>query len=121
MFLGLFHFKQIWRTTHNLSQSLLIKLMNSYLFTVGFFGAVPGFCHNFLGFAQISFVIQIGRCLVREGPFWVLVGAQMPSVLVEIGFISHPTESRRLVTSKYQKKLAYGLADGIERYFVNSN
>ena len=58
---------------------------------------------------------------VREGPFWVLVGAQMPSVLVEIGFISHPTESRRLVTSKYQKKLAYGLADGIERYFANSH
>lgn len=56
---------------------------------------------------------------VREGPFWVLVGAQMPSVLVEVGFISHPTEARRLVSSKYQKKLAYGLADGIERYFAN--
>jgi len=57
---------------------------------------------------------------VREGPFWVLVGAQMPSVLVEVGFISHPTEARRLVSSKYQKKLVLGLADGIERYFVNN-
>ncbi|WP_455755701.1 N-acetylmuramoyl-L-alanine amidase [Sulfurimonas sp.] len=57
---------------------------------------------------------------VREGPFWVLVGAQMPSVLVEVGFITHPTEARRLVSSKYQKKLAYGLADGIERYFANN-
>ena len=56
---------------------------------------------------------------VREGPFWVLVGAQMPSVLVEVGFISHPTEAKRLVSSKYQKKLARGLADGVERYFVN--
>ena len=56
---------------------------------------------------------------VREGPFWVLVGAQMPSVLVEVGFISHPTEAKRLISSKYQKKLAYGLADGIERYFSN--
>lgn len=57
---------------------------------------------------------------VREGPFWVLVGAQMPSVLVEIGFISHPTEAARLVNSKYQKGLALGMADGIERYFVNN-
>ncbi len=57
---------------------------------------------------------------VREGPFWVLVGAQMPSVLVEVGFITHPTEAKRLVSAKYQKKLAYGLADGIERYFANN-
>ena len=33
---------------------------------------------------------------VREGPFWVLVGAQMPAVLVEVGFITHPTEGVRL-------------------------
>lgn len=58
---------------------------------------------------------------VREGPFWVLVGAQMPSVLVEVGFISHPKEAKRLVRSSYQKKLAQGLANGIERYFSNNN
>ena len=57
---------------------------------------------------------------VREGPFWVLVGAQMPSVLIEVGFITHPTEARRLVQSKYQQRLAQGLADGVERYFINS-
>ncbi|QSZ42300.1 AMIN domain-containing protein [Sulfurimonas aquatica] len=57
---------------------------------------------------------------VREGPFWVLVGAQMPAVLVEVGFISHPTEAKRLVKHKYQKKLALGLANGIERYFKNN-
>jgi N-acetylmuramoyl-L-alanine amidase len=57
---------------------------------------------------------------VREGPFWVLVGAQMPSVLIEVGFITHPTEAKRLVNTKYQQSLAQGLADGVERYFVNS-
>ncbi len=57
---------------------------------------------------------------VREGPFWVLVGAQMPAVLVEVGFVSNPKEARRLVNAKYQKKLAIGLADGIERYFANN-
>jgi N-acetylmuramoyl-L-alanine amidase len=57
---------------------------------------------------------------VREGPFWVLVGAQMPSVLVEVGFVTHPKEASRLVSSRYQKKLALGLANGVERYFINN-
>ena len=57
---------------------------------------------------------------VREGPFWVLVGAQMPYVLVGVGFISHPREAKRLVNSKYQRKLALGLANGVERYFLNN-
>ncbi|MBN2781771.1 MAG: N-acetylmuramoyl-L-alanine amidase, partial [Campylobacterales bacterium] len=53
---------------------------------------------------------------VREGPFWVLVGAQMPAVLVEVGFISHPVEAKRLVDDNYRKLMAQGMADGIERY-----
>ena len=57
---------------------------------------------------------------VRPGPFWVLVGAQMPAVLVEVGFITHPTEARRLVNSKYQQSMAIGLANGVERYFLNN-
>ena len=57
---------------------------------------------------------------VREGPFWVLVGAQMPSVLVEVGFITHPKEAKRLVNVKYQKKLALGLANGVENYFLHN-
>lgn len=57
---------------------------------------------------------------VREGPFWVLVGAQMPSVLVEVGFISHPKEAERLANNTYTSMLARGLADGIERYFTNN-
>jgi len=57
---------------------------------------------------------------VREGPFWVLVGAQMPAVLVEVGFITHPMEAKRLVNRKYQSKMAEGLANGVERYFINN-
>jgi len=57
---------------------------------------------------------------VRSGPFWVLVGAQMPAVLVEVGFITHPSEGKRLGNSKYQKKIAVGLANGVERYFLNN-
>ncbi len=57
---------------------------------------------------------------VREGPFWVLVGAQMPAVLVEVGFLTHPAEARRLVNDKYRKRLALGIANGIDRYFRNN-
>ena len=57
---------------------------------------------------------------VKSGPFWILVGAQMPAVLVEVGFISHPREAKRLVSRAYQKKLATGMANGVERYFLNN-
>ncbi len=57
---------------------------------------------------------------VREGPFWVLVGAQMPAVLIEVGFITNPTEAKRLANRLYQKRLAKGIADGIERYFIKN-
>ena len=54
---------------------------------------------------------------VREGPFWVLVGAQMPSILVEVGYISHPKESKRLYSIDYQQLLANGIANGVDSYF----
>lgn len=54
---------------------------------------------------------------VREGPFWVLVGAQMPSILVELGYVTHPVEGKRLYNKQYQKLLAEGIANGIDSYF----
>jgi N-acetylmuramoyl-L-alanine amidase len=57
---------------------------------------------------------------VREAPFWVLVGAQMPAVLIEIGYITNPTEADRLFNPFYQKSLAQGISNGIDNYFVNN-
>lgn len=57
---------------------------------------------------------------VREAPFWVLVGATMPSVLVELGYISHPEESAFLFNPQYQKLLVEGMSDGIDKYFINN-
>lgn len=54
---------------------------------------------------------------VREGPFWVLVGAQMPSILVELGYISHTLEGKRLYDKNYQQLLANGIANGVDSYF----
>lgn len=53
---------------------------------------------------------------VKDGPFWVLAGALMPSVLIEIGYVSHQSEGKLLTTKDYQKLLATGIADGIEDY-----
>ncbi len=56
---------------------------------------------------------------VRPGPFWVLVGAQMPSILVEIGYITNPSEAMRLSNPTYQNLLAKGIAEGIQNYFLH--
>jgi len=57
---------------------------------------------------------------VREAPFWVLVGAQMPAVLLEVGYISHPNESARIADEKYQRWMVDGLLEGVSRYFANN-
>ncbi len=54
---------------------------------------------------------------VREGPFWVLAGALMPSVLIEIGYASHKDEGKLIAKKGYQRLLALGIADGIDGYF----
>jgi N-acetylmuramoyl-L-alanine amidase len=53
---------------------------------------------------------------VRQAPFLVLSGTRMPSALVEIGFISHPQEGRRLLGDRYQERIAQALADGVRDF-----
>jgi len=52
----------------------------------------------------------------HEAPFFVLIGANMPAVLVELGYITNPTEAGRLSSGNYLHALASGLADGIVAY-----
>ncbi len=63
---------------------------------------------------------------VREAPFYVLMGAKMPSVLVEIGYLTNRTEAKRLKSDAYLEYLARGIVEGImaykgkiERYAMN--
>jgi N-acetylmuramoyl-L-alanine amidase len=53
---------------------------------------------------------------VKRGPFYVLVGAHMPCVLVETSFLSHPGEGRRLAGHAYREAVAEGLFTGIARF-----
>ena len=50
---------------------------------------------------------------VKSAPFQVLLGSQAPSVLVEVGFLSHCDESKLLSSGSYCTRLAQGIADGI--------
>jgi len=53
---------------------------------------------------------------VKQAPFYVLLGAQMPAILVETSFISNPRECKRLITPAYQEDLCDGILQGIRRY-----
>lgn len=53
---------------------------------------------------------------VRGGPFWVLIGGEMPSVLVEISHLSNAQEEERLKSPAYRKQVALGIYEGIQEY-----
>jgi N-acetylmuramoyl-L-alanine amidase len=58
---------------------------------------------------------------VKKAPFYVLLGANMPSILIETGFISNREECRRLMNSNYQDHIAQGILDGVKRYIQAIN
>ncbi len=53
---------------------------------------------------------------VKKAPFIVLIGANMPSILAEISFLSNPGDERRLDTADYRQKIAESLYRGIAKY-----
>ncbi len=53
---------------------------------------------------------------VKKAPFIVLIGANMPSILAEISFVSNPTDEHRLETSEYRQRIAESLYRGIAKY-----
>src|SRR5262249_9766507 len=50
---------------------------------------------------------------VKHALFYVLLGARMPSILIETGFVTNPTEGKRLADADYQSQLAAAIAQGI--------
>jgi N-acetylmuramoyl-L-alanine amidase len=55
---------------------------------------------------------------VKKALFYVLVGAHMPCVLVEIGFMNHPVEGPRIASERYRTAVARGIFDGLKAYLV---
>jgi N-acetylmuramoyl-L-alanine amidase len=61
--------------------------------------------------------LNVNALGAKMGPFYVLVGAHMPAVLVECGFLSNPGEARQLEGAGYQDLLAGGIATAVVHYF----
>ena len=76
------------------------------------------------GYVQVSMVSHLKNKRysrikdkgVKQAPFYVLLGAQMPAVLVETSFISNPRECKRLITPQYQERLCEAIIKGIKTY-----
>ncbi len=58
---------------------------------------------------------------VKQGPFYVLLGATMPSILVETAFVSNETEAERLKNPEYQDATVSGIVEGIKTYINGLN
>jgi len=58
---------------------------------------------------------------VKQAPFYVLLGAQMPAILIETSFISNPRECRRLTNTAYQDQMADSIVEGIKEYIKDTN
>ncbi|MBI4251621.1 MAG: N-acetylmuramoyl-L-alanine amidase [Candidatus Tectomicrobia bacterium] len=70
-----------------------------------------------------SLLAQLGRRYrgvndlgVKRGPFYVLLGAQMPSILIEAGFITNPVDAKRSLQAAFRQALAEGIAEGVARF-----
>jgi N-acetylmuramoyl-L-alanine amidase len=53
---------------------------------------------------------------VKQAGFYVLGGAAMPAVLIEIGFVTNPKEERRLKDAKYRDEIAHAIFAGLAEY-----
>jgi N-acetylmuramoyl-L-alanine amidase len=58
---------------------------------------------------------------VKQAPFYVLLGARMPSILIETAFLSNKQECKRLMSDSYQAQLSNTITDGIKKYIDVTN
>ena len=64
-------------------------------------------------------VATLRRDKTQQGNLWVLRSPDIPSVLIETGYLSNPNEARQLNTPSYQRRLADGIVQGVMAYFYD--
>ena len=57
---------------------------------------------------------------VKHARFVVLIGTRVPAILIETGFLTNPTESKKLTSDAYQHKLADAIVRGVEKFLINT-
>lgn len=65
---------------------------------------------------ELDKILSVNNRGVKSGPFFVLMGAAMPSALVEVAFITNPQEERQLQEEAYKQRVAEALLEGIARF-----
>lgn len=68
---------------------------------------------------SLSEVATLRRDKAQQGNLWVLRSPDIPSLLIETGYLSNPDEARKLNTSAYQRRLADGIVRGVMSYFYD--
>ncbi|MFZ4855772.1 MAG: N-acetylmuramoyl-L-alanine amidase [Desulfuromonadaceae bacterium] len=98
-------------------QAILFDLMANYKLndSAHLADEVQKFLHKKIR-SSYSDVKNLG---VKQGPFYVLVGASMPSILVETAFLSNATEEARLNDPAFQILAAEGIFDGVRSYVIS--
>jgi N-acetylmuramoyl-L-alanine amidase len=66
---------------------------------------------------SLAAITSLHQKRVEQAGFAVLKSPDVPSILVETGFISNARDSQRLVTARHQQAVADGLFEGLQRYF----
>jgi N-acetylmuramoyl-L-alanine amidase len=65
---------------------------------------------------ELGQIVNVNYRGVKSAPFFVLIGAAMPSVLVEAAFVTNPSEEQRLQREGYRQQIARALMAGISRF-----
>ncbi|ALO47236.1 N-acetylmuramoyl-L-alanine amidase [Pseudohongiella spirulinae] len=68
---------------------------------------------------SIGRVTRLRRDVPQQGNFWVLRSPDIPSLLIETGYLSNPNEARKLNSPDYQRRLADSIAQGVVNYFYD--
>ncbi|PWT90076.1 MAG: hypothetical protein C5B54_07800, partial [Acidobacteria bacterium] len=65
---------------------------------------------------ELNSALSITNRGIKQAPFRVLMGATMPAVLIEVGFINNPSEEKLMIDSDYQTKIARAIFRSVEKF-----
>ena len=108
-------YEDSWAESYNLSD-------DTYILTAMAQNAYNQESHNLAAIVQDEVVAALNTInrKVKQNKFIVLIGPAMPKILVEVGFISNPTEAKKLKTKKYQERVAERIFAGVKKFKENS-
>lgn len=104
-------------STHQMSdlQDILSDIMKNSKINES--SRLAGFVHNSLcnGIKEVQ-ETKFKNLGVKQAPFYVLIGAQMPAILIEIAFITNPEDSKHLANEQFLDTIVEDIAEGVQHY-----